>query len=151
MARGRPKTLPPSRFVGVLVPISMLDKVEDVRREGQKQCSAYSFSEAIRDMLAKGLDVTWKPVERQEQKKKAKLKRVSFERTLGIYQNRMRIAVRTRPSGQHWTTAIKNKAKEWDMPYWTAANIYHGSINHEHIAYMKKRYDFGHEAIWEEV
>ncbi len=151
MARGRPKTLPPSRMVTMLMPLTMIEKIEGVQQKGLKGCSSYSFSEAIRDTIAKGLGIEWKPVERQEQKKNAKLKRVSFERTLGIYQNRMRIAVRTRPSGQHWTTAIKNKAKEWDMSYWTAANLYHGSMSSEHIANMKQRYDFGHEAIWEET
>jgi hypothetical protein len=103
MARGRPKTLPPSRFVGVLVPISMLDKVEDVRREGQKQCSAYSFSEAIRDVLAKGLDVTWKPVQHEEEKKQ-----YDYQEMYSRFAKEVRNHVHNRPRGQHWTTSLKD-------------------------------------------
>jgi hypothetical protein len=139
MPRGRPKTLPPCKFVGVLIPLAFLDKVEDVRRAGQKGCSSYSFSEAIRDVLAKGLEVTWKPVQHNvesapnvEQKKEH-----SFEDKLQACRKCVRSFVATRPQGQHWTTAVKRAANALEFDYWTALDLYHGSNDSKHIERMR--------------
>jgi hypothetical protein len=119
MPRGRPKTLPPCKFVGVLIPLAFLDKVEDVRRAGQKGCSSYSFSEAIRDVLAKGLDVTWKPVDHGKAQPKVEpassveQKKPTYEEAYTAFQKEVREYVRNRPKGQHWATALKECLKEY--------------------------------------
>lgn len=140
MPRGRPKTLPPCKFVGVLIPLAFLDKVEDVRRSGQKGCSSYSFSEAIRDVLAKGLEVTWKPVDHGKAQPSVEQKR-SFQEELQALRKTMKLIVQERPKGQHWTTAIKLAAKDFGLCYWDARDLYYRSSNAEHIANMKAWYD----------
>lgn len=139
MPRGRPKTLPPSRFVGVLIPLAMLDKVEAVRKNGQKCCSSYSFSEAVRDVLAKGLDLTWKPVQHNAEPapKVEQKKEYSFEEKLEAHRGLVRSLVANRPKGQHWTTAIKRSADSLKLSYWTALDLYHGSNDPKHIADMR--------------
>jgi hypothetical protein len=127
MPRGRPKTLPPSRFVGVLIPISMLDKVEDVRREGQKQCSAYSFSEAIRDVLAKGLDVTWKPVDHGKVQPKVEQKKEhSFEEMWSAYRQAVNTILKNRPKGTSVEYGCQRAASFLDIDLDNARRLYFG-------------------------
>ena len=111
---GRKKTLPPSTFVGVLIPNDMLQKIDSMAQNGRKDCSSFSRSEAVRDLLAKGLGIKWKPVKVEEEKPvtpnqakmrvskwAAKIARMSVEKV----------------DGEHWTRTVSRVAGESGLTY----------------------------------
>ena len=124
---GRNKTLPPSTFVGVLIPDSMLAMLDANRFEGRKGCSAFSRSEAIRDAIAKGLGISWKPVEQpKEEKVDAKPQKSIFATEITtdelakeyLYQwARLINTEANRTTKFHWTKQVSKTANNFGIPY----------------------------------
>ena len=113
---GRKKTLPPSTFVGVLIPNDMLQKIDSMAQSGRKDCSSFSRSEAVRDLLAKGLGVKWKPV----------TVKVEEEKPITLNQAKMRVSKWAakiarmsveKTDGEHWTRTVARVASENGLTY----------------------------------
>ena len=113
---GRKKTLPPSTMVAVLIPNTILAVLDANKDKGRKGCSAFSRSEAIRDAIAKGLGVKWKPV----------TVKVEEEKPITPNQAKMRVSkwaakiVRTsveKADGEHWTRTVARVASENGLSY----------------------------------
>lgn len=121
---GRNKTLPPSTMVALLIPNSMLAMLDANRFEGRKGCSAFSRSEAIRDAIAKGLGITWKPVvldNDDDTMTDAKATAALVRWAEGVSK-----AANTRTS-EHWTRQVKKVAQQnnisYDLTWWFRAHI----------------------------
>lgn len=113
---GRKKTLPPSTFVGVLIPNDMLQKIDSMAQDGRKDCSSFSRSEAVRDLLAKSLGVKWKPV----------AVKVEEEKTVTPNQAKMRVSKWAakiarmsveKVDGEHWTRTVARVAGDSGLTY----------------------------------
>ena len=113
---GRKKTLPPSTMVAVLIPNTILAVLDVNKDKGRKGCSAFSRSEAIRDAIAKGLGVKWKPV----------TVKVEEEKTVTPNQAKMRVSKWAakiarmsveKVDGEHWTRTVARVAGDSGLTY----------------------------------
>lgn len=135
---GRNKTLPPSTMVAVLIPNTMLAMLDANKHKGRKGCSAFSRSEAVRDAIAKGLGITWKPVEQPEEKVDAStMTDAKASAELVGWANIMQARLR-RNTPQHWATRMSNIAKETNLPYDLLWSIRGHVINRQNVLAILK-------------
>jgi hypothetical protein len=121
---GRKKTLPPSTFVGVLIPNDMLQKIDSMAQNGRKDCSSFSRSEAVRDLLAKSLGVKWKPVtvKMEEEKKTDTVTDKQATRRLKAWADKVRKQTEEN-TGEHWASRASRVANENRLPYDVVSKI----------------------------
>lgn len=113
---GRKKTLPPSTFVGVLIPNDMLQKIDSMAQNGRKDCSSFSRSEAVRDLLAKSLGVKWKPVTVKAEEEKPITPNQAKMRVSKWAAKIARMSVE-KVDGEHWTRTVARVAGENGLTY----------------------------------
>lgn len=118
---GRKKTLPPSTFVGVLIPNDMLQKIDSMAQNGRKDCSSFSRSEAVRDLLAKSLGVKWKPVAVKVEEEKPMTDEQATRR-LKKWADKIRKQTEEN-TGEHWASRASRVAKENGLPYEVVSRV----------------------------
>jgi hypothetical protein len=107
-------------MVAVLIPNTILAVLDANKDKGRKGCSAFSRSEAIRDAIAKGLGVKWKPVAVKVEDEPVTDKQAT--RRLKAWADKVRKQTEEN-TGEHWASRASRVANENRLPYDVVSKI----------------------------